>query len=117
LDRPGVVGEHKPATNYRLQCDWRIESATGIRAIDGGIPSNESLALWTILEIRWPELADLLREQPTLVEEWSAGRAIPDLLKDREVRALLADERWGRLDAKRIRRCAGLPEPTTVSPS
>lgn len=83
-----------------------------IRAIDGGIPSDESLALWTILEIRWPELADLLRERPTLVDEWrAAGREIPDLLEDKEVRAVLADERWGRLDAQRIRRCAGLADP------
>jgi hypothetical protein len=30
---------------------------------------RESLALWTILSMRWPRLADYLIDNPTMVEE------------------------------------------------
>lgn len=82
-----------------------------LRAIEEVLVPSEPLALWTVVEVRWPQLADFLREHPDTVDAWAAGEPIPDgpgrLLEDPAVREVFRDQGWGRLDAERIRACAG----------
>lgn len=54
--------------------------------------SQEALARWTIVELRWPLLAELLAERPQALGESpsSLPKAIKRLLEDPEVKAVIA---------------------------
>jgi hypothetical protein len=39
-----------------------------VRTLEGNAVAAESLALWAIIESRWPSLADYLREKPEAIE-------------------------------------------------
>jgi hypothetical protein len=84
-----------------------------VRAIEDVVPPAEALALWTILEARWPELAETLRRRPELIERWTQHKPMEAsdarLFDGAPVRSLLSDPRWGGLHALRIRQCAGAP--------
>jgi len=75
-----------------------------------GIPLQATpLALWTIVEIRWPLLADHLRAHPDDIEPNHRGtpEAIAALLASREVRAVAASPDWGPLTPAQVRECTG----------
>lgn len=69
-----------------------------------------TLALWTVLSIRWPALADWLRDQlphgplPISEEEGHPSR----LLLTSEVQAVISSEKGGPLNAEMMLRCMGL---------
>jgi hypothetical protein len=70
------------------------------------------LALWAVLEIRWPYLADYLRTHPDTIEHYRTGQDVPDevklLLMNKQVEPILTDPRWGGpLTSDLIRQCAG----------
>ena len=88
-----------------------------VRTLEDRHPSVDKLARWTIVMLRWPVLADILRANPEAVD-W-IGRAVSedvptgtsDLFDDPEVYRTVRGRgaRHGEpLDEKGIRECAGL---------
>jgi hypothetical protein len=84
-----------------------------LRILEGltSIPIR-SLALWAVLEIRWPLLADHLRAHPDDIS--FTGNTTPeppesirDLLKSAEVKAVIADPAQGPLTPSDVRDCIG----------
>jgi hypothetical protein len=73
----------------------------------------EKLALWTILTMRWPKLAEHLEEEPKDIEQIGNSApsdveaSIDNLFNDTEViRVAQADEIAAGLDVKTVERCA-----------
>jgi hypothetical protein len=95
----------------------RLVNAYGVtRAIDwlaGGNTDGEQLALWTIIDLRWPLLAEYLAENPgvvTYLEYNSLPNAIPEhlheLFRDQAVRDVIKGRGVGTsLDEDAIRAC------------
>ena len=84
-----------------------------VRTLEGNPVRVESLALWTIIEIRWPGLADHLRARPQdigLVGE-EEPRDMPanlrPLFTDHALRLLTGFDPAAPLDAEVIRSCCG----------
>lgn len=95
-----------------------VSMQTYLRFIEGGPVDISGLALWAVLETRWPELADHLRLHPGhlrvsdsagTVESKPTGMPDPlcDLMYSPDVQAVLNSGRWERFDPDRIRRCTG----------
>jgi hypothetical protein len=84
-----------------------------LRTLEEVFVPSEALALWTVVEIRWPALADHLRRSPESVLTWRTPTTYPaelsDLLRDEDVVQVLEDAGWGQLSPERIRECAGAP--------
>ena len=93
-----------------------------VRTLEGNAVGMAPLALWAIVETRWPSLADLLCRHPEAI---SAGRGattepdgqqpiddIPDdllrLLADPKFRALASFHLGGPLTADLIAQCCGM---------
>lgn len=51
-----------------------------VRLLEGFSPAEDALARWTIVRLRWPELADCLRNQPAAIHE-NQRDDIPEKLK------------------------------------
>lgn len=104
----------------------RLVNAYGVRrSVDwlaGGNTNSEQLALYTILELRWPLLAEYLAEHPSMVEHIGSDRSLENIPETKKVpenvRTLFTDQDvldviLGRtvaafLDEAAIRACAGL---------
>ena len=74
---------------------------------------TEQLALWTVIEISWPQLADHLRAHPSTIDDWKNNKdplavEVDQLLRDEAVTELLRDPRWTDLNSTVIRACAGV---------
>ncbi|PPK64090.1 P-loop NTPase fold protein [Actinokineospora auranticolor] len=85
-----------------------------VRTLEGSAVPVETLALWTILETRWPGLAEHLRRCPDAVEKVGANpEDVPEELRavfsEPGVVALVGSQRWGALGAAEIRACVGNP--------
>jgi len=92
-----------------------------VRTLEGNTPSRDTLALWSIVRMRWPSLFDFLETCPDAV----AGVLEPILVADHfpaelhevatsvPVREVFLSALGGPLTAARIRQCAG--EPVTVT--
>lgn len=65
------------------------------------------LALWTIIEIRWPYLADYLRAYPDAIKKGSDDDGVTLLPNRAEVKLVLEDDRGGPLTPELIRQCSG----------
>ncbi|NLT56486.1 MAG: hypothetical protein GXX79_18375 [Actinomycetales bacterium] len=82
-----------------------------IRRLEGRATSRETLALWTILRLRWPEVAEHLAHHPDdvvhLGDETTEDppAALKDLRTDPDLRAVVRSELGGPLDAAAIRDC------------
>jgi hypothetical protein len=86
-----------------------------VRTLEANAVRVESLALWTIIEIRWPSLADHLRARPESIE--LLGRpadeltAVPEalhpLFTDPALRLIVEFDRTTPFDADLIRLCSG----------
>ena len=74
------------------------------------VPSGP-LALWTVIEIRWPQLADLLRADPDAVTRTieDSQSEIARLIRLPEVAVVMNDSTNGPLTAQLIRECSGSP--------
>jgi hypothetical protein len=99
----------------------RVVNAYGLRQakkyIEQSNVSSDALARWTILELRWPLLADFLAARPDAIGY--VGNAVPenggipehirDLLKDDDVKAVV-EAKWqeaDRLDVQAVREIVG----------
>lgn len=86
-----------------------------VRTLEGNPVPMEPLALWTVLETRWPRLADHLRSRPDDIalvgkpkkELKDVSEDIRPLFNDSAVKALTSFEAEGALTAEKIRRCCG----------
>jgi hypothetical protein len=84
-----------------------------LRTLEEVFVSPQALALWAVIEIRWPSLADYLRAHPDAVKLAKTNKTIPDdikfLLADREIGLVLGDTEFGPLTPDLIRQCSGSP--------
>jgi hypothetical protein len=97
----------------------RFVNAYGIlraqRTLEEEFVDTDSLALWTVLQLQWPVLADHLREHPEHVAEFGKERPeVPERLvevfEDDEVKAVISDaEHGGPLTPDLVRACGGPP--------
>jgi hypothetical protein len=86
-----------------------------VRTLEGNPVPVEALALWTVLETRWPRLADHLRTRPDDVELVGKPKEaleeisedIRPLFNDPGVKALTSFSTRHPLTATTIRRCCG----------
>jgi len=69
--------------------------------------TSEQVALWAIIEARWPQLADHLREFPSHVTGAGAPPEICALLGLEDVKAVLGNQAGGPVTEDLIRRCTG----------
>jgi hypothetical protein len=80
-----------------------------LRLLEGVRVQTETLAVWTIIEIRWPLLADHLRAHPQHIGGREAGAPdeIAELLARDEVQDVLFRSEWGPLTVDQVRLCTG----------
>jgi hypothetical protein len=85
LQRFAPLLEPNPRSMKRLLNSYGIASAVEIlrRTVQSGdngwTPvSPEELALWTILDLRWPLLGDYVSRHPETVDEILAGKPVPE---------------------------------------
>jgi hypothetical protein len=82
-----------------------------LRTLEGTRVSTTPLALWTIVEIRWPLLADHLRRYPDHIELGLAAGAPPDeirqLLESPDVQRVIKNVHWEGLTPEIVRQCTG----------
>jgi KAP family P-loop domain len=95
-----------------------------VRVLEGNLVSEDPLALWTIIETRWPSLADYLCANPDAIE-LLGGRPsqldgvpadLQSLFSDLAVRRLAAFGHGGPLTPSLIRACCGAAESFEASP-
>lgn len=80
-----------------------------VRTIEGQAIPTGALALWTILQTRWPRLADALADHPEWVTPGSPGVPgdVRELLDADDVQAVLAFPDGGPLTPELVRACRG----------
>jgi len=99
--------EANPRSMKRLVNAYGLNHARAY--LEGRNVSVEALARWTIIELRWPLLAEYVSQNwPEIVEESLVASAFPihfrDLLADGEVRAVIgAEGEAGRLTLQALR--------------
>nr|WP_276512172.1 P-loop NTPase fold protein [Cryobacterium roopkundense] len=81
-----------------------------LRTLEGIPLQTTPLALWTIVEIRWPMLADHLRAHPDDIDPNHRGTPEPiaALLATPDVSAVVASPDWGPLTPSQVRECTGI---------
>ena len=87
-----------------------------VRVVEGNLVGRDPLALWTILQSRWPELAAYLRTAPGAIECIGNRRHPPGgtpetiriLLKSPEVARVVRFEDGGPLTREQVEACLGL---------
>ncbi|WP_290055866.1 P-loop NTPase fold protein [Amycolatopsis solani] len=86
-----------------------------VRTLEQNTVPSDVLALWTILRIRWPSVADLLEASPDairgIVEPLWASECLPphlrELAVDAGLRAVVLCPEGGPLTADIVRQCSG----------
>lgn len=89
--------------------------ARALQVIEDNVVPGDALALWTILRVRWPALADHLRAHPESIDALAEGTAPQDappalarLFCAPAVRRVVECADGGPLDAATIRACCGI---------
>jgi WD40 repeat protein len=113
LQRFAVLLPPNPRTMKRFVNAYSAMRA--VRTLEGNAVGVEPLALWTIIEIRWPSLADHLRTTPESIE--LVGKEALDTVPE-ELRVLFSDAALKlivrlNLSADIIRSCCGTSIPAT----
>jgi hypothetical protein len=86
-----------------------------VRTLEGITVESDTLALWTILRLRWPAVADYLQHDPDAVKAVHEPLWCTELLptelhtaaKSPELRRIVTHPQGGPLTAARIRQCCG----------
>ncbi|MBV5331578.1 hypothetical protein JZU69_04160, partial [bacterium] len=91
--------ESNPRAIKRLVTFYGVQRAIAILSdeeIVSDLTKRNQLALWTIVKMRWPLLADYLEEYPQYLENFKKGKTskaihadLIDLIKDQEVMDVL----------------------------
>ena len=118
--------EANPRSMKRLVNAYGMQRAIALLN-DIGIETGV-LALWTILSVRWPVLAEYLGKKPEMIQYLAAPEATPNALKavpeslrelfeSREVRRVAGGEgvEW-QLDRDSLSRCLNLSSPYVAQP-
>lgn len=97
--------------------------ARALQVIEDNVVPGDALALWTILRVRWPALADHVRNHPEAIEALADGKAPADappqlkaLFASREVQRIVRCEDGGPISAAMIRACCGSAEEPVSAP-
>jgi hypothetical protein len=90
LQRFADLLEPNPRSMKRLVNAYGLHQA--IYFLEGRSISPEALARWTILELRWPLLADLLVARPQLITDLSSGSAPTSKSIPADLKKLFGDE-------------------------
>jgi hypothetical protein len=118
LQRFADLLEPNPRAMKRLVNAYGLHQATHF--LEGRRVSPDALARWTIVELRWPLLADFLAARPQSVVDLANGQAPADrriphsvetLFSDEAVKTVLIGDRAGgaaALDERSIRQIIGL---------
>lgn len=108
LQRFAVLLPANPRTMKRFVNTYSAMRA--VRTLEGNPVRMETLALWTIIEIRWPGLADHLRARPQDIE--LVGQEVPEVpeslrpvFADPALRLLVGFDPVAPLDADLVRAC------------
>ncbi|MCH7575329.1 MAG: hypothetical protein IIA59_09415 [Candidatus Marinimicrobia bacterium] len=113
----GVLLEPNPRTMKRMLNEYGT-----LRALDilrGGKTGQQELALWTILTLQWPELAEHLEQNPKDIKYFSAANpsdgaeSLGKLITDPDIwgaikKVVTGDGIKGKLDVKAVKACTGL---------
>ncbi|MGW5741352.1 P-loop NTPase fold protein [Amycolatopsis sp. NPDC003861] len=86
-----------------------------VRTLEGQTPETGLLALWAVLRVRWPAVADHLQRRPASVlgirePQWCPElfpEHLLDVVRGKELRAVVGDPVHGPLTEDAIRRCCG----------
>ena len=125
LQRFADLLEPNPRAMKRLVNVYGLHQATHF--LEGRSVSPEALALWTIIELRWPQLSDFLAAHPQFTADLANGKtpdnkSIPDDLKelfgDDEVKAVVKGDSMkdiSALDEDAIRQIVGLVRAAKLS--
>src|SRR6476469_7919587 len=111
LQRFAVLLPPNPRTMKRFVNTYSAMRA--VRTLEGNPVRVESLALWTLIEIRWPGLADHLRARPRDIglvgddEPRDLPATLRPLFTDPALRLLIGFDPAAPLDAGVIRSCLG----------
>ena len=93
-----------------------------VRVLEGNLVSGDTLALWTIIRVRWPALAKHLRSKPDDVQLVGVSplpddAEIPDrvesLFHSSEVSKVVTFGEGGPLTPRLVRDCCGISELET----
>ncbi|WP_159080339.1 MrcB family domain-containing protein [Nocardia suismassiliense] len=83
------------------------------RTLEGSVIETDALALWVLVQIRWPELAEYLKHKPDAIVTINEKKAANDwpgdlagLLKSREFREVIGQAPL-KLTGNQIRECCG----------
>jgi hypothetical protein len=115
-----IFGPLLPANPRSMKRFVNVYSALRtVRTLEGHLIPTEPLALWAVLEIRWPGLADYLRCKPDAISlvgnHPSTLTAVPaglrDLFNDPALVNLVQFEPGGPLTGNLIQACCGAPSP------
>jgi KAP family P-loop domain/Caspase domain len=87
-----------------------------VRTLEGNFIDSDSLALWAIILVRWPELGDYLQKFPEAVAGiidplWCSDHFVPplqQLVGSEEVCAVVKHSYGGPLTPGMIRQCCGM---------
>ncbi len=107
LEQYADLLEPNPRAAKRFLMTYNIAYATRLSELAPF--DSETLALWTVLAVRWPALADWLREQlPDGPFAPIGGADHPSqLLLDSDVQKVLSSTKGGPIDITKLRRCCG----------
>jgi nucleoside phosphorylase len=122
LQRFADLLESNPRSMKRLVNAYGLHQATHF--LEGRNVLPDALARWTIIELRWPLLAEFLSSRPMFIIKLANGqsddRSIPRELKklfeDAEVKAVIGSNAAGEprsLDEAAIRQIVGLAQTET----
>lgn len=89
-----------------------------VRTLEGSTLPPDTLALWALIRVRWPSIAEVLACKPEAIEGikaglWCADHFPEDLLptaKSKDLRRVVLHDEGGPLTAALVRRCCGLAE-------
>jgi hypothetical protein len=92
-----------------------------VRILENNTIASDTLALWTIIRVRWPAMADYLEVNPEavggIIEPLWVSECFPpelrDLAVDPKLREVVLCRQGGPLYAHPIRTCCGNDDPTT----
>jgi len=109
-----------PRTTKRFVNTFTVIEA--IRTLEAEIIDFDTLALWSIIRVRWPEVADYLQREPaaiTSITTSPASGAVPESLRATaclpELRRVVQYREGGPLTEELIRRCSGSAVGTGVT--
>jgi hypothetical protein len=113
LQRFAPLLEPNPRAMKRFVNDYSVLRA--VRTLESNTVQADPLALWAVIETRWPALADYLRAHPDAIQFFteptsnveSISAEIRQLFEDQTVQSLANFEYGGPLTPELIQACCG----------